>query len=195
MNTHFVLDVEFPEDDDGEPLDFTTLELADENGADWRWMRGQRFARGPQEPIALQHSEDDDADARYGDYLVEPIPLLSRRLRDALLEAGVDNVDWYETRIVDEPDETLARRYLAANVIGLVAAADPAKTRSERSLGRPGADEIDAFVPDPAKIRGLRFFRLAEHRATLVVDATVKAAIERRGIDTLDLIPLEGWSS
>jgi hypothetical protein len=96
----------------------------------------------------------------------QPEPLMRQDLLDALQEAGVDNLDLYRA-VVRDPFTGRAREdYWGFNVLGLVAS----------------AVENPAVTIDEAKTGGLLFYRLAEVPSIIVVDETVRRAIQRRAI-------------
>jgi hypothetical protein len=93
-------------------------------------------------------------------------PLMRQDLLDALLEAGVDNLDVYRATVRDPVAAREWDNYWAFNVLGLVAAgvSDPALTIDE------------------SKTKGLLLFRLAEVPSIIVVDEIVRQAVQRRAI-------------
>lgn len=191
----YALEIEPAEDDDGEEIDYFALELLDESLSELPWYRGVAFTEPPAQPIALKVDLSNKAAEAPADYLLEPIPLASGRLRMALEAAGVSNVQWFATEVRNAKSWRHRTEYFAMNVVGLVAAGDPARTVSSRPLRVMGADEIRSFAVDESRCAGLKLFRLAEHMATLVVSESVREKIEEASIDTLALVPLEGWSS
>jgi hypothetical protein len=129
------------------------------------------------------------------DYLIEPIPLVTRRLRVALEAAGVSNLQWFATDVSNRQEWRNGAEYFAMNVVGLVSAADPSKSDFARPLGVMGADEISRFVVDGRKCVGLKVFRLAEHLSTLVVSEEVRDVLLAYHVNTLNFVPLDGWVS
>jgi hypothetical protein len=121
------------------------------------------------------------------------IPLFSPRLRTALEDCGVDNVDYYPARVRDAKTGEV-RDYHAANVIGRVECVD-----RERSKFQPVADSpvsiasFERLVLDERKIRGLKLFRSAEFGLLLLIDKPVKEHLEAEELSALMFIEPEKW--
>jgi hypothetical protein len=83
------------------------------------WNNGKRFVDAPNEPIHIEIEEE------LAGYLVEfydgVIPVMTRRLADALKSAGVSNVDFYKAEIHDLATGEEYHSNLAYNLIGIVA--------------------------------------------------------------------------
>jgi uncharacterized protein DUF1629 len=156
------------------------------------WLLGERFTTVIPEP--LEFTLDNSQPGRLPDFLDGTIPLMSDRLIAALRAAGVDNIDAYRAEI-RRGDGTLAsKQYKAINVIGVVSAADMAKSKVAEGLPVELIDtSFDSLAIDESRASGLLLFRLAEAVTTVLVHETVKEHLEQNGFDALGFIPPEEW--
>ncbi len=156
--------------------------------------------RPPEVPIRIETKRASTGNKLltvYPELTWQPIPLFSRRLVAALREAGVDNLETFETVLSNLEGEKPppADFYLAVNVIGLVEAADLKKSE----LG-PGVEEklisvdFDSLSVDPARARNLLMFRLAENTSAVLVHARVKAQVEAAGLPALTWLRPQEWA-
>ncbi|RKG93161.1 imm11 family protein [Corallococcus terminator] len=159
------------------------------------WMTGARFDRPPPEPIPLKLRGTDEEGWVLGDLWLTPITVMSRRLHEALLRAGVDNLETYAVELTDPEAGTVYQDFVAFNLIGRVAAADAGSTRfAPGTKERTVSADIDSLAIDPARALGARMFRLAESVNAILVHAAVKEAIESAGISTLTFLAPEDWA-
>ena len=156
------------------------------------WLLGERFSTAIPEP--LEFTLDDTQPGRVPDFLDGTIPLMSDRLINALKEAGVDNIDAYRAELRLADGTLASSQYKAINVIGVVSAADMAK--SQVAEGFPTellATSFDSIAIDESKTGGLLLFRLAEAVTTVLVHESVKEHLEQSGFEALGFIPPEEW--
>lgn len=154
---------------------------------DQAWTVGQRFDPPPAQPVVAKiRNGYEDAEPR--PFLGVP-PILSDKLLDVLRGVGVSNLDTYEAVIQSADGAVSLKGYKAFNLIGLVAAANLAQTRfAPDNESRFMDASIDGLVLDPAKIQGLRMFRLAENTSAIIVHRSVKAAVEAAGIPHVNFV-------
>jgi hypothetical protein len=100
-------------------------------------------------------------------------PLIRQDLLDALLQAGVDNLDVYRATVRDPVAAREWDNYWAFNVLGMVAA---------------GVGDA-ALAIDESKTKGLLLFRLAEVPSVIVVDEIVRQEVQRRAIPDMIFDP------
>ncbi len=179
---YFKLDHDYPMDDNGgyympeDGIDFDGVES---------WALGRPFERPPPDPIRIEL-------VPVSGFSGEPAPmfdgymcLMSEPMVAALRQCGVDNIDTYPALLVDSVNDRQFR-YLAVNILGLVAAADLTQSEWSNFDGAPRLDtHFDTLVVDPAKARGHLIFRLAEDTGSIIVHAKVKQALETAGIPML----------
>lgn len=149
------------------------------------WALGAPFSGPLPEPIvvairALDGFRGAPPEMNDGNML-----LCSARLVDVLREAGVTNLACYPAVLRDE-ENAREFRYFAVNVLGLVAAADLARSKWENLDGEARMDtHFERLAVDEGALAGVLMCRLAESTGTIVVHDRVKVACERARIPRL----------
>lgn len=118
------------------------------------------------------------------------IPLMSKRLADVLVQAGVDNLELFPA-VLRNASTGQMYDYYVYNLLGLVPAVDVPMPPSPDLQGSKLETFMDAsmnMLTDESKVGGYRMFRLAEYVTVIVVHYTIQDAIESAGIDTLKFI-------
>jgi hypothetical protein len=157
------------------------------------WCSGARFAVPPPQPVRAEVKPDYEGNM--AEFWDNPVPLMTRRLHTALLNAGVANLDVYPAEIFDPHTKTTHRDYLAVNIIGAVAAADLKASSFDSSLSeRMISMDFDSIVMNQAAIRGAMLFRLAQSVNAIVVHDRVRRCLLESGINTLTFVPPEDWA-
>lgn len=155
-----------------------------------KWRYGQRFSVSVPEPLEYELKRIDTDASDHGPEMPEMLKANTLLFRDdlisALHECGVDNVDYYETKVKDPESGVVHTNYKAANIIGLVAAADMAKSDATVHPGGPVLDvDFDRLAIDESKVGGLLMFRLAESSTTVLVHERVKTYLVKKGFNNL----------
>lgn len=149
-----------------------------------RWMSGRRFDTDP--PVPLRLTREPSVDTVLAEMWQSPVAVMSHRLHQALLSAGVSNLDVYPAEILDEETGHIHRDYVAFNIIGRIAAAERLKRHDDVLVS-----ELDLSAE---LIDGVLMFRLDEAVNAIVVHASVRQAIEKAGIDTMTFIDPADWT-
>lgn len=156
------------------------------------WILGRRFEPPMPEPVRAT------VKMRKKSVLTElvkvPLPLMSARLHRVLQEAGVSNLDVYRAEIKDEDSGQIHADHLAFNIIGVIAAADLAKSIYVAPDGPMVSVDFDSLAIDAARARGALMFRLAESVSGIVVHESVRKAVEAAGIDGLSFTVPADWA-
>ena len=156
------------------------------------WRFGRPFKTQPKQPIEVM-MVPTHCDRLKELYKIDAL-LMTRRLYDCLREAGVDNIDAYDTLIRHPGTGFESRDYVAGNLVGLVAAADLDGSKIVGGSANHRLDtDFDVVKIDPAKARGLQMFRLAENTSAVVVSRKVKELLEARNFTQLTFIAPESW--
>jgi hypothetical protein len=112
----------------------------------------------------------------------------------SLRSAGIDNVDYYDAILREPTTGTMYRNYKAANIIGVVGAADLANSSYSAPSGTPIIDtDFDSIAIDTSQARDLLIFRLAECSTAIVVHEKVRGQLERDGLAHLDFVLPAEW--
>jgi hypothetical protein len=155
------------------------------------WATGGAFPAPPPEPIRIEILEEEAG--LLLEYYDSGISIMSRRLANALKDAGIDNIDFYETEIHDLTTGEVLRSHVAFNLIGAIEAADLGKSKYQALDGPLIAIDFDSLAIDEAKTRGVLMFRLAESTNGVAVHESVREKIEAVGIDTLTFFRPQDW--
>ncbi len=117
--------------------------------------------------------------------------LMRARLIEAIRSCGVDNIQLFKAKIVVEGTSRILTDYFVVNIVGVVAIANLAASRS-----RQVADTLffETLEVDSRKARGLKMFRLAEARADVIVNDEVAKRIKEGNFVDVTLEPLKDVS-
>jgi hypothetical protein len=148
------------------------------------WMSGERFDIAPPVPVRL--TRVPRADTVLAEMWQSPVAVMSDRLHQALLSAGVSNLDVYPAEILDEETGLVHPRFVAFNIVGRIAAAERLTRHDDVLVSAP---ELSAELID-----GALLFRLDEAANAIVVHQSVKRAVESAGIDTMTFIEPSAWA-
>jgi hypothetical protein len=173
---------------DGGSADYHRVEARDYPACEWPWLHGVSFEESPPVPLVLELETAGEV-RPFADYMPWEIPLLSAQARQALTEAGVDNVDYYPVAAWHLASGS-APAYLAFNVVGAVSIVDAAASRSYKPLGPAGSQMFEKLLIDPTRAQGLHLFRMAESLSTLVASERVRQSCLAAGLASIDFLPL-----
>lgn len=111
------------------------------------------------------------------------LPLVSPNLQTALAKAGVDNLQYFDTRFLTSRGRVLRSDYKVANVVGLVACFDwDRSVYDDRHRADGLAIHIEKLVIDLRRVRGKRLFRIEEAQYILIVARDVRDALDAAAI-------------
>lgn len=166
-------------------------------GEVWSWGSGEAFEAeeiaGIPDPIPMNVRFYRGYKGLPTEFSDTGVSVMSRRLSQALLEAGVDNLDCYPV-LLTNPETQHSYDYVAYNIIGKIAAADMEKSDYTTYDGKLFADVgFRRLVLDEAKAQGVLMFRLAEKLSTILVHEHVRKHVLDQGIDTLKFIKPEDY--
>jgi len=142
--------------------------------------------------------DKDNSQGELTDFISTTLPglTISKKFKQALDKAGVDNIDYYPARVTNEVTREVFEDIYVANVIGLIACMDTEKSEYETYPGIPNKiNEIDTLVLHDNAIKGYKIFRLKEFSTLVIVDENVKDAIENAGITNTICIPVEEFDT
>ena len=156
------------------------------------WLGGAILWERPQAPIEYEVRRGHGGALL--PYYGLRYPLMRGDLVQALGECGVDNLEVFPAILVDQNTGTTHKNYHAVNVVGVIAASDPAL--SERS-DMSDSDMIDAsfesLAIDDTAAGGRLLFRLAESVNAIIAHARVKDFVEPR-VPGIEFVAPSDWS-
>ncbi|MCU0672641.1 MAG: hypothetical protein MUE69_07595 [Myxococcota bacterium] len=179
---YFTLHSETPVDDAGGYYDV-------DDGIDFEgvrsWALGEPITARLPHPLRIPIYAIEDFRGEPSDLLDGYLCLMSVRLVEALLAAGVDNLQTFDALLVDE-NNGRTFTYRAVNVLGLVESADLHASTGSQIDDSPLEDTVfSGLVVDTKRAAERRMFRLAESTGDLVIHAVVKEHLEAFGGLTL----------
>jgi hypothetical protein len=122
-------------------------------------------------------------------------PLFREDLLGALVDAGVDNLQLFEAVLRDPQRGAQHANYKAANVVGVVSAADLGRSSMMGTTDSTLLDaDFDRLVFRNDAPTDLLLFRLAESVNAIVVHERVKRAVEQRAIPGMTFYASGEWS-
>lgn len=190
MGSYFVIQ---PRPTDDEDPAFIEIE-------DWKapagfddWSTGQPAEQRPKKAVTITAVPYGGYTGAPPDYQDQNVPLMSLRLKKVLDAAGVKNLKYLPITVRNKKTKK-TYRYVAFNIVGVVAAADRKKSKlKSHDRDMRGDTSIHDLVIDEKKCEGLLMFRLYENWLTVLVHRKVKQAIERAGIDSVELVKPEDY--
>lgn len=122
-------------------------------------------------------------------------PVMRDDLVEALHAVGVSNLQLFPAVIKDPKTGAEHTNYKSFNIVGVVAAADMAKSVRMPTTDSEMIDvDFDSLAIDEDKAAPFRMFRLAESVSAIIVDEAVKAEVDRRGLPGMVFYKPEKWS-
>lgn len=161
------------------------------------WYHGQklRISVPSQLDYILDPDFGDDSKikAMYGN---KSIPVMHNKLVKVLLSAGVNNLELFPARLINQNTDAIYENYQAFNIIGLIAAADLESSTLMNPEVEPTILDTDfeSLVIDKEKTHGFHLFRLAESCNAICVSEQVKRAVEGSGIPGIVFYGPGEWS-
>ena len=142
------------------------------------WFHGRPFTSPPTTPIIVGIQEGYEK-SHLLPFFGTP-PVMSNEFYRALVAAGVDNLDVYDSALQSDDKKVVYEGFKAFNVLGLVRAADLEKTPFEEGNPSRLVDASITNLPiDPERARDLSLFRLAEYAGAVIVHERIKQALEK----------------
>ncbi|MFT5660801.1 MAG: hypothetical protein ACI9TV_001444 [Sulfurimonas sp.] len=128
-------------------------------------------------PIKIPADIDEDEGVVYTDIINPGVPLLSNKMKEALDQCGVTNIDYYPVLIIDyETKQTLAEYWLAI-VTGIIACIDLEKSQFKQTAD--GQTVITQFSIDHAKTAGLNLFRFHNIPGLIIINEDLKNKLSK----------------
>ena len=134
-------------------------------------------------PIKIEADIDEGEEVVYTDIINPGVPLFSEKMKSALDEYGVTNIDYYPVLIVDYDTRDVLAEYYLGIVTDIIACIDLEKSQfGEDKMGKP---VITQFAIDHNKTRGLNLLRFHNIPGLMIINEELKsnlAAIDFKGV-------------
>jgi len=188
---YYVLDCDEPLSPNGEAL--MEIHNTFRVGQIRLWASGRRHTKEVPVPIEIRFDTFRGYDGPPVPLRDVGIPIMSERLATVLTEAGVSNVDFYDAVLIHSGSGA-RYPYKAFNIIGLIAAADLAKSEWSSMDRKPVVNvSFTSLAIDEAACGGVLLFRLAENINAIMVHHSVRERILAAGITGLKFTVPADW--
>lgn len=134
-------------------------------------------------PIKIPAKINTDEKIIYTDIINPGVPLFSDKMKLALDEHGVTNINYYPVLIIDSVTKEVLAEYWLAIVIGIISCID--LDNSEFKESAVGRTVITQFTIDHSKTEGLKLFRFHNIPGLIIINEVLKdklSSIDFKGI-------------
>jgi hypothetical protein len=161
---------------------------------DLDWSRGAAMPPGLKLPVEAVLELGDEGYIR--DLVEVPLPMVSKRLAEALQQAGVSNVEFFPCRVTVKATGQVIEDSLAFNIVGAVSCVDKSRSRFKDpgGLGKISMMFEKLVLKDPGA-QGLHIFRLAEFIGVIVVSEVLRRHLEAAVFPDLMFLEPEEWGN
>ena len=122
------------------------------------------------------------------------IPLFSSKLRQALLEIGIDYIEYFKANLITKKGRIISDDYKIANIVCNVECFDWNNSKYDDSYQEYGlVSHVDYLVIDKSKIQGELLFRMEEAPRILLVGEELKKHLESKKITGIRFTPLNEY--
>ncbi|MDF1877597.1 hypothetical protein JHD47_07170 [Sulfurimonas sp. SAG-AH-194-L11] len=126
-------------------------------------------------PIKIEAEMDEDV--VFTDIINPGVPLFSHKMKSALDELGVSNIEYYPVHIIDEDSKDILAEYYLAIVTDIISCIDLDKSvLKEDALGKAF---ISKFCIDEKKTRGLNLFRFHNIPGLMIINEELQEKLSR----------------
>lgn len=158
------------------------------------WFTGSLINFEVQQPLHFSISPDSvgtDMRAIYtGAY-----PLYRNDVIDALVEAGVNNLQLFDAVIKNPFDGKIYDNYKAVNILGLISCADMEESTLMDETDSETIDvDFDELIIDEEKAGEALYFRLGENVTAVIAHEKVADIVESKNIPGVKFLLPENWS-
>lgn len=134
-------------------------------------------------PINIPADIDEDEEIVYTDIINPGVPLFSEKMKSALEQCGVRNIDYYPVLIIDSQTKEVLAEYWLAIVTGIISCIDLDNSQFKQTAD--GQTVITQFSIDPSKTAGLNLFRFHNIPGLIIINEELKdklSKIELKGV-------------
>ena len=143
-------------------------------------------------PIKIPADIDEDEKIVYTDIINPGVPLFSDKMKSALDQCGVTNIDYYPVLIVDYDTKDVLAEYWLAIVTDIIACIDLENSRfGENKMGKP---VITKFAIDYSKTEGLNLFRFHNIPGLIIINEELKEKLSKTEFTGVSFKPTEEYN-
>ena len=143
-------------------------------------------------PIIIEAEIDEDEEVVYTDIINPGVPLFSQKMKLALDQCQVTNIDYYPVHIVHDETKELLAEYWLGVVKDIVACIDLQKSAFEENA--MGSAVISQFTIDVRKTEGLNLFRFHNIPGLIIIDETLKRCLAQTAFTGVSFTPTHEYT-
>jgi len=138
------------------------------------------------------HLMDSSGIAR-PDVVLSLFTIFSERLKLLLDMAGVENIDYYQAKIIHPNGDIISEKYYVANIIGLIDAVDQSTSKLTPQRGKMPS-RIKQFYINNDNTNNLNVFRIVNSPSLIIISNRIKVVIENAILSGVYLLPTQKWT-
>lgn len=143
-------------------------------------------------PIKIEAEIDEDEEVVYSDIINPGVPLFSNKMKSALDECGVSNIDYYPVLIVDYETKEILAEYWLGVVTDIIACIDLDKSSFEEN--KMGKTVITKFSIDDSKTSGLNLFRFHNIPGLIIINQELKTMLSKLAFVGVSFKPINEYN-
>jgi len=142
-------------------------------------------------PIEMEAEIEEDEEVVYTDIINPGVPLFSEKMKSALDDLGVNNIDYYPVVIVDYDTRDVLAEYYLGVVTDIVACIDLDKSVfEENSMGKT---VITQFAVDDSKTGDLNLFRFHNIPGLIIINEELKDKLSKTDFQGISFKPTQEY--
>lgn len=142
-------------------------------------------------PIKVPVEIEEGEEIVFTDVLNPGVPFFSPKMKVALDESGVDNIDYYPVVLVDSQTKENLREYWLAVVKDVVACIDEAKSEFRENIFEKIV--LSRFSIDPKRTKGLSLLRLHNIPGLIIIDEKLKEKLSSHSLEGVSIKPTDEY--
>ena len=142
-------------------------------------------------PIEMEAEIEEDEEVVYTDIINPGVPLFSEKMKSALDDLGVNNIDYYPVVIVDYDTRDVLAEYYLGVVTDIVACIDlDNSVFEENSMGKT---VITQFAVDDSKTGDLNLFRFHNIPGLIIINEELKDKLSKIDFQGISFKPTQEY--
>ncbi len=129
-------------------------------------------------PIKIPVEIEDNEEVFYTDVINPGVPFFSQKMKNALDESGVSNIDYYPVVLVDAQTKEPLHDYWLAIVKDVVACIDHSKSEFRENIFEKTV--LSKFAIDSSRTKGLNLLRLHNIPGLIIINEKLKEELSKR---------------
>ena len=128
-------------------------------------------------PIKIPAEINEDEEIVYTDIINPGVPLFSEKMKSALDQFGVNNIDYYPVLIIDSETKEVLCEYWLAIVTDIISCIDLDNSQFKQTAS--GTTVITQFSIDDSKVAGSKLFRFHNIPGLIIINEELKDELSK----------------